>query len=361
VGSCNNDDDGAPFWDVYCSGPHAQWAWRALLGSGASAPGFAAFHCSNGTYRSAAQHDPSNKAWPLPVPSCILSTSASAAKGCPGRPTGREFLGLAWLLHGPKAVSARLALLPTAGGGSTLAGCCGALCGRKRHTLLSIGLDDDGLVDGLTSCADFEASLIARSWRTAPQYLDQALAAGVEAWALCAAVLARIAHDFAADAAGSLGRALPLLQDLVQTDAAGKGSKKAVALVVEGPQPLTLGLAARPSCTPLGSIRASAGVKAWLRLCKPAAVWNIAGGTRGFTAIDLPAPQQCGGSHNERPPQFGIQVVEALQAALAVQLTEQMVSEVWDALSELELAQTLTQRACGTWTQVASDCGSFVL
>merc|ERR1740123_477261 len=63
--SCNDNNDGAPFWDVHCSGPHAQWAWRALLGSGASAPGFAAFHCSNGTYRSAAQHDPSNRVGPL--------------------------------------------------------------------------------------------------------------------------------------------------------------------------------------------------------------------------------------------------------------------------------------------------------
>lgn len=272
-------------------------------------------------------------------------------------------MGLSWLFNGPKAASARTALLPRRQGGGSWALCCAALCG-KRVSHVALGLEDDGEVDGLMSCADFEASLIARCWRTAPQCLDQALASGVEAWALCAVVLARIAHDSAADAAGALGRALPLLHVTLQadTDKVDRGVKKAVALVAEGPQPLTVGLAALPSCAPLGSIRVSAGVQAWLRLCKPAALWNAAGGYRGFVGT---VAHSAAATHGDRPcdatTQVGAQVVEALQGALSVQLTKQMVSEVWEALGELELAQTLMRRAGGSWMQVTGEYGGFVL
>lgn len=345
-----------PYWDVFCNGPHAQWALRALLGSGASGPSFAAFQ------RSEASSEPvscrsggsasstATATWPMPRPACTISTTSSSAIDASERPTGIEFLGLSWLFNGPKAAAARLALLPSVPreANSSLALCCAALCGRRgpEMTMGLMGLEESGLVEGLSSCADFEVSLLSRSWRAAPRCLDEALASGAEAWALCALVLARVAHDSAADVAGSYGRALPLLH----------ASKEAVTLVPEGPQPLVMGVASSPKSESLGSIRACAGVQAWLRLCKPAALWSAAGGSRGF--IDGSGTMQ---SKEGTGASVGVQVVDALQAALAVQFTEQMVREVWEALAELDAAHTLMRRAGGTWTRLSCELAGFVL
>lgn len=388
---------GSIFWDVHISGPHAHWAWRALLGSGASGPTFASFSRNTAPGKAVAAN---GMAWPVPVPACLIATSASHSGG-PGSPSGAEFAGHSWLFNGPQAANARGMFIPQgtfreaiAGGG--FASCCAALCGKRPPPLappaddVVSGLEEDGDVEGLASCADFEASMLARSWRLAPQLLEEALAAGVEAWALCSVSLARVAHDMAAAAAGARGRALPLLV-AINTDGVGAPSKaaggapapdtKAVALVPEGPLPLLLGSAGEVGAatnghacgSQLGALRLTEGVQAWLRVCRPVALWSAAGGTRGFAEMPL------GGEVPAAEGAAGVLVVEALQAAFAVPFSERMVNEVWVALAELEASKAtaagrrsksgdapvhrprLMRRACGTWAQVAGDDGSLLL
>lgn len=394
---------GIVFWDVHVSGPHAHWAWRALLGTGACGPSFASFR-RNAAAATPSKLDPvtaltSNAAWPVPPPTCLISTSASSG-GAQGAPNGVDFASHSWLFNGPQAAGARGVFVPQgvfheAIGGGVFAECCAALCGKKppSEDVVS-GLEEDGDVEGLVSCADFEASMLARSWRLAPKLLEEALAAGVEAWALCFVSLARVAHDMAAAAAGARGRALPLLVVVNSSNGAAAGSLKAagaapivannaVALVPEGPPPLVAG----PSpphqgaangaanghalmAAPLGMLTSSPGVQAWLRVCRPAALWSAAGSTRGFTEKPLGDEQL-----PATPGAAGALVVEALQAALAAPLNEQMVNEVWEALAELEASAMsggkggdachsrtrLVRRACGTWARVASDGSNLVL
>merc|ERR1712045_992735 len=116
-----------------------------------------------------------------------------------------------WLFNGPQAANARTALLPTPLQRGPLADCCAALCGWEPAQDVSVGLAEDGGVKGLSSCADFDASLLARCWHGAPRCLDEALCAGVEAWALCAVALTCVARDAATAVAGTRGRALPLI------------------------------------------------------------------------------------------------------------------------------------------------------
>mmetsp|Transcript_38013 Transcript_38013/g.88856 ORF Transcript_38013/g.88856 Transcript_38013/m.88856 type:complete len:2604 (-) Transcript_38013:319-8130(-) len=355
VGTSTGQDKA--FWDVHCTGPHAQWALRALLGEGSAGHGaasscFVALSRSAGTKVSAPPSAGSAEqpAWPLPVPQCIVSASASTASrgSLVERPTGQEFFGLGWLFNGPQAGAVREALLPgqdvrsDSGGGGGFAACCAALCGKRTEQYNTpLTLEDDGGIAGLASCADFEASMLARSWKMAPRFLDEALASSAEAWAICSASLVRVAHDSAAAVGGDRGRALPLLH----ADASGGSGSKVVALVHEGPVPLMV--PAGPARGPgvIGSVRSCAGVEAWLRLCKPAALWSAAGIAHGYSAAVNELQATHGGS-------VGNQVVDALRQALSVRLTEQMVAEVWDALLEAGAAQSLVRRAGGTWTQV---------
>jgi hypothetical protein len=139
---------------------------------------------------------------------------------------------------------------------------------------------------------------------------------------------------------------------LLSADEKGNGMPvSSVALVPEGPEPLLVQAdCSAPRTAPLGTMKSTPSVQAWLRLCKPAALWSAAGGAHGFAPIS-----SCGGTPR------GAEVVEALQAAFKVHLTEQMVMDVWDALSELDASKSLVRRASGTWTQVSNDVGTFVL
>jgi len=355
----------APFWDVYCSGPHAHWAWRTLLGSGASGIGFSAFRrvVAKGNSNTSTAVSDVPTPWPLPPPVCVASTSASSGQpgGLMDETTGTEFVSLSWLFNGPQAATARSALLPQSaqdslpGGG--FAKCCAALCGKENSAQISSGLEEDGEILGLVSFADFEASLLARRWRSAPRFLEEALAGSVEVWALCATALARFAHDAAGAVAGARGRALPLLYDLGDKGhGSGGGRSKVVAVVPDGGQPLVVGPEPPAPQAALGPARPSHGLQAWLRICRPAALWSAAGGARGFTASSAELP--VASSSDSAGARTGAQVVEALQAALAIHLTEAMVFEVWDALRDLEVEQSLTRRPGGGWARVdAASCG----
>lgn len=198
-----------------------------------------------------------------------------------------------------------------------------------------------------------------------PRYLNQALAAGAEAHTLVAAALARLARDQAAAAscaadAGAAGgpqrgRALPLLALAATAPGAVRvGGRLAVELVSEGSGPLVLAAGGAAACaSAAGSdvgivvVQGTAGLLAWLSLCKPAALWSAATAQRSPGAA-------------EASPNVSLHVAAALQAALAASLTEQMVSEVWAALAEQEVAGRLQRRAGGTWTQLVQD-GIFVL
>lgn len=331
-----------PFWDVHISGPHAQWAWRALLGGGSSGPGFSSFSRSTGN--AATRTVPSAGSWPLPPPACVMSTAVPQTTApLAERPTGPEFLGLSWLFNGPDVAAVRTTLAPAcAAPPGGVAACCAALCGGSSGGSVSSNFDEDRDVDGLPSCADFDLSLLTRNWKMAPRFLDEALAGGAEAWALCATSLARLAHDTAGAVAGSVGRSLPLLAEA--------GSSKSVMIVLEAP-PLVSG---PEQTTPpdLGSIRSNAGVEAWLRLCRPVAVWNAAGAARGFVAAGVQPPNL--------PSGVGTQVVEALKTAFTVRFTDQNVAEVWDSLRGSSASATLEQRAGGTWVQ-ATENGARLL
>jgi len=219
---------------------------------------------------------------------------------------------------------------------------------------VAIGLQHDDGVAGLTSLADFEAALLARRFGRVAPLLNEALGGGIEAWALCCASLTRVTHDAAAAVAGVRGRALPLLR-VASSGREENGNATRVALVRDGAEPMRLGTTVEPTAVDdcLGSIRLSMGVQAWLRLCKPMALWSAAGCAKGFiTASETSMADKSLASN------CGEQVVDALQAAFAVQLSEQMVLEVWDALNELDSARTLTRRSGGTWAQAkAGSCG----
>jgi len=352
VGTSDSGDKA--FWDVHCSGPHAQWAMRALLGEGNAGHGvanstFVALSRAAGTKVSAAvsAQGKTEQGWSLPPPPCVVSASTSERGHLAERPTAQEFFGLGWLFNGPQAAPVRESLMPQqepekdSGGG--LAACCAVLCGKRveKAAELPMGLEDDSGIAGLSSCADFEASLLARSWKMAPRFLDEALASSAEAWAICSASLVRVAHDSAAAVGGERGRALPLI---TSDTGGGGGGAKVIGLVPEGPAPLLVPPGQAKSPGVLGEVRSCAGVEAWLRLCKPAALWSAAGYARGYTAVANELQATAAGS-------VGTQVVEALRSALSVRFTEQMILEVWDALIESGASQNLVRRAGGSWTQ----------
>jgi len=356
AGSGHKAASSSAFWDVHCSGPHAQWAWRALLGGGGT--GFSA------NFRGIRRSPVSSKArsnvsigsspgvWPLTPPACTLTQTAvnTGAFSQQALQTPAELIGLGWLLSAPEAADARAVLHPRGllQGGNPIAECCAALCGKNVSLSVSSGLEDDSEVEGLLSCADFEAAMLGRSLRTVRQQLEEALAAGGEAWALCTATLARLAHDSAAAVAGARGRGLPLL---CISEARG-GSPGTVALISDVLLPIVGGLPppAELPAKPLGGIRTNAGVEAWLRLCRPAALWSAAVTARWFGLSAANAQRAVTDG-------IGEQVAEALKAAFAVQLTEQMVSEVWNALGEVEGAGSLARRAGGAWMMMPPPPG----
>lgn len=349
-----------PFWDVYCSGPHARWAWRAVLGHGTTAGlCFSSLLWNNHVRPGSSTPATSSTgaaAWPLLPPACILSTLAASALA--HSPDGGEvassfdFADMCWLLNGPRAEATRASLIPASViVGRSLASCCAVMCGRDVRAP-RLRVQDDEITDGLADCANFEVCLLSRSWRAAPKFLSNVLNAGVEAWALCSAALARIARDFEANVAGTCAVSLPLLS----TSAISGGPANPrirgqvdVMLVPEGPHPVALSCACTNGGECLASVRVSPGVSAWLSLCKPAALWSTAISARSSATM------------NQGSAKVVHQVVAALQVAVAVQLTERMVAEVWEAVNGLAMSGKLHRRACGTWTMLAGDWVGFVL
>jgi hypothetical protein len=45
------------------------------------------------------------------------------------------------------------------------------------------------------------------------------------------------------------------------------------------------------------------------------------------------------------------QVADALRVACGVRFTDQMVSEVWDVIGQMDSARSLVQRSNGTWVR----------
>jgi len=307
----------------------------------------------------------------MPAPAWILASAM--AKVHVGEQhealTGIELACFSWLFNGPRAASARAALLPPTPvrGGNGIGRCCAAFFNRERHYIDAVvGLQEDcDICDGLVSSVAFDIALLARNLRSTPRYLEDALAAGAESWELCATSLRRIAHDFAADVAGRYGRCLPLL--CIHSDYPGDHggrfvcSAETVALVPDGPSPLVVGQIDPLSDASLGALRPSPGMTAWLRLCRPAALWMRAGVAREFILPEVKHIDACVSETNGAQARIGMQVAEALHVALAVNLTEQMVSEVWETLSESALGPTLLRRAGGSWTLVGQEFGTFVL
>lgn len=364
----------APFWDVYCVGPHAQWAWRALLGSGTSGPTFTACHSAD-TAR------PGGARWLLPPPAACLFTAAAwdqVANQYGASPTTvRQLFGLSWLFNGPRGEGARIRLLQSSGADppgasdNPIAACCAALCGKALRR------DDGDKVSGdvpLSSCADFEAALFSRSWRLATDCLNEVLEAlfassskTIEPWAFCAQILARLAHDGAGAVAGSRGRALPLLGAAGGESATG--GARAVALVPDGSLPILSGGSSKEDRAPNDAsagamqhrLRSGPGLEAWLRLCRPAALWTAAGRAPGSEVLggELRALGSAGGGG------VGARVVDALQAALMVKLTEEHVAEVWASLDGGKVvdasAVRLVRRSDGTWVSESKHCSRNLL
>eukprot|EP00929_Paragymnodinium_shiwhaense_P024377 TRINITY_DN15017_c0_g1_i1.p1 TRINITY_DN15017_c0_g1~~TRINITY_DN15017_c0_g1_i1.p1 ORF type:complete len:1553 (+),score=278.20 TRINITY_DN15017_c0_g1_i1:434-4660(+) len=374
--SASSKDISPSYWDVYCSGPHAQWAWRTFLGTAGGSLGFSGFRKQSQKAGNRPAAETAADLWPLPPPACILSdkqtSSPARSAGAEGGLSGKDLVNCCWLLNGPQAGPARASLLPASSGPSGpaaapsgIAACCAAVLGKKPPR----ALEDEALLpairpqdcgsEALVSSADFDVALAARNWAAIPKLFSSALASGVEPWMLCSATLGRQARDCAGASAGLRGRALPIMYQLPDAGQSGNAtgsqaepaSTCLIGLVPEGPEPVTLGAIASTGIS-LGSVRASPGVQAWLRVSRPSALWAAAGASRGFInpqrAPQLPAPR-------------GEELAEAVQSALAVQMTEQMVSEVWDALGELEASKSLLRRACGSWVQVSRPGPGFIL
>lgn len=262
--------------------------------------------------------------------------------------TPAEFVGFSWLFNAPSAMNARQALgTSTSEGGNPIAACCAALCGKGPTQELHVALQDTPDVPGLSTCAAAEVAILSRNLWEMPRLLDEVLTAGAEAWSLLATSFARLAHDAAAEAAGSQARHLPLLAEL---SGASSGSAR-VGLVPEGPPPVAAGLRLSQPGAPLGSVRLRPGVEAWLRLCRPLALWSAAGSARGL-AVGAKELHAAGAGKKA-----GEQVSEALRTALTVKLTGPMIAEVWDALTELDVTRTLVRRASGTWTHIDTGVG----
>jgi len=347
-------DREASFCDVYCSGPHAQWAWRALLGNGAGGPNFSAFQRLRRPL--SASKNSACPTWPLPPPPFVLSsrTATPASVKATELPTSYELLGLSWIFNGPQGELVRPVLLPQEDilAQGALQACCSALCGK---TQMQAAIDLGGIdgAEGLAICSDFEASLTTRNWRTASRFLEEALASGLEPWTLCSAALARLAHDIAAATSGTQGRTLPLL--FSSQSVAAVGSARSVELIPDGPLPIMNKTSFQTPQQPVASLKASPGLDAWLKVCRPAALWSLAGRARGFQAANALQPA---GASDKAP--IGDQVADALQMALTIKLSEEQISEVWESLGELISKGSLVRRADSTWAMTV-DADNFLL
>jgi len=294
----------------------------------------------------------------MPAPTCtiscktVLNNQPEPVKSL----TDYESFGLSWLFNGADGSNARAGILqgkldcsPNA-----FAACCAALCGKSaQHPASRDGVDFHDCVDGLGVCADFHAALLARNWRMMAEVLQECLDAGVEMWTMCHAALVRMIHDLAATVAGSRGRALPLLCVAGSSSSSPtSNSCRKVALVPDGPLPI---IAASRLAQPRFQERSTTlnhgpGVEAWLRICRPAALWSAAAGA--CTSAESLAVGTASG--------MCAPLVEAIQVALQTRMTEEHVSEVWGAVEKLIEGNALIRRANGTWAAVPDD-GSFLL
>lgn len=233
-------------WDVLCSGPHAHWAWHALL-QGTCFAGFKVL----------ASPGKGEADWPMPA--CLLSTAPLDEKNA-RKADEEEMAAAAWLLCGPQAKEARERLVSGLDRQKALgfAACCAAVLGRRPQ--LDLGTRN--------LSAEFEMCLLARSWHEMPYLLNEALLS-VESWAICAAALARLARD-AAVCAGRCGSQLPLL------------AGDSVALLPEGPQLLQKEAVELTQNVLKGDI--TPALQAWLTICRPIALWVWAGAAKGFCA-----------------------------------------------------------------------------
>ncbi|CAJ1396964.1 unnamed protein product [Effrenium voratum] len=297
-------------WDVLCSGPHAHWAWHALL-QGTCFAGFKVL----------ASPGKGEADWPMPA--CLLSTAPLDEKNA-RKADEEEMAAAAWLLCGPQAKEARERLVSGLDRQKALgfAACCAAVLGRRPQ--LDLGTRN--------LSAEFEMCLLARSWHEMPYLLNEALLS-VESWAICAAALARLARD-AAVCAGRCGSQLPLL------------AGDSVALLPEGPQLLQKEAVELTQNVLKGDI--TPALQAWLTICRPIALWVWAGAAKGFCA-------PVGSSFAEEKLDVGSQVVKAVRAAVACFLSEAAILEVWDLLKDPNLGRMLLPRPGGGWMWLDPD------
>ena len=311
------------FWDILCSGPHAYWAWHALLQAGHGKPTFTGF-----AKLRARKHGEDE----VPVPSCLLSATslkaeAEQAEHLDSDLSPDDLAAVAWLLCGPQAKEARdrLTLAMEANRSNR---CCLPFCRRSPQPFNFTGT--------LACCAEFEACLLARNWHEMPYLLSEALSSGVEAWALCVSALARLARDTAA-AAARCGGLLPLLHSRSQD----------VTLLPEGPQLLrNEDLSSYPLLT---GTDVTSAVQVWLAVCRPCALWIMAGAAKRYCP---PVPPVLG----EASGDICSQVVKALRVAVGTFVSDVVVSDVWEVLKQKSSSgRLLLPRPGGGWLWIEPE------
>ncbi|CAE7807180.1 unnamed protein product [Symbiodinium sp. CCMP2592] len=310
------------FWDILCSGPHAYWAWHALLQAGhGHKPTFTGFTKLRGKASTAGE---------VPVPSCLLSASASSVNRSDldlSDVSPDDLAAVAWLLCGPQAKEARDRLTTAIEAQSSWSSCCSALC-RGGGRVPSFNFTGT-----LACCAEFEACLLARNWHEMPYLLNEALASGVEAWALCVTALARLARDTAA-------AALPLLNSSEEVG-------PHVTLLPEGPQLLRNEDLSSPLLT---GTDVTSAVQVWLAVCRPCALWIMAGAARKYCPPVHPSVL------GHVPGDICSQVVKALRVAVGTFVSDVVVSDVWDALKQKSSSgRLLLPRPGGGWLWIEPE------
>ena len=306
------------FWDILCSGPHAYWAWHALLQAGHGKPTFAGF-----TKLKAKPEAELAQGREEPEPSCLLSATSLKAEHVSDL-SPDDLAAVAWLLCGPQAKEARDRLTLAM---ETKSNRCFSLCRARPQPFNFSG--------SLACCAEFEACLLARSWHEMPYLLNEALSSGVEAWALCVTALARLARDTAA-AVARCGGLLPLLHSRSED----------VALLPEGPQLLRNEDLSSPLLT---GTDVTSAVQVWLAVCRPCALWIVAGAAKKYCPPVLPVLGDVSGD-------MCSQVVKALRVAVGTFMSDVVVSDVWDALKQKSSSgRLLLPRPGGGWRWIEPE------
>ena len=320
------------FWDILCSGPHAYWAWHALLQAGhGSKPTFTGF--------SKLREHGKVEEGDFPLPSCLLSASSLKCTDLDlSDVSPDELAAVAWLLCGPQAKEARdrLTMAIEAQSWSSWS-CCSALCRARVPSFNFTGT--------LACCAEFEACLLARNWHEMPYLLNEALSSGVEAWALCVTALARLARDTAA-AAASGGCKLPLLNS--SEDEHVHSAHSRVTLLPEGPQLLRNEEYEDLSSPLLTGTDVTSAVQVWLAVCRPCALWIMAGAAKRY----------CPPVHPPGPDKPGLvsEIVKALKVAVGTFVSDVVVSDVWDALKQKSSSgRLLLPRPGGGWLWIEPE------